>query len=195
MRQHKSLRITPAMAEGVSDKLRTLEELVEQTSNWGDKWRYEGKMNLLQKLTIDWLRALGSWLWANFVVAIMAFLDRLTFRRIVFYVGILIIAMAATQLLSIDLAIIFAGDAMFYFEIASAVYLVAARGHVRQALQIAARVIRQAVQNLPNTFSRFGSRQRRNDNALDRKKGTDNPKCSDDEPAAWIGGIYAIAGP
>jgi hypothetical protein len=32
VRQHKSLRITPAMAAGVSDRLWTLEELVEQTS-------------------------------------------------------------------------------------------------------------------------------------------------------------------
>jgi hypothetical protein len=32
VRQHKSLRITPAMAVGVSDRLWTLEELVEQTS-------------------------------------------------------------------------------------------------------------------------------------------------------------------
>jgi len=32
VRLHKSLRITPAMAAGVSDKLWTLEELVEQTS-------------------------------------------------------------------------------------------------------------------------------------------------------------------
>ena len=32
VRQHKSLRITAAMAEGVSDRLWTLEELVEQTS-------------------------------------------------------------------------------------------------------------------------------------------------------------------
>jgi hypothetical protein len=32
VRQHKSLRITPAMAAGVSDRPWTLEELVEQTS-------------------------------------------------------------------------------------------------------------------------------------------------------------------
>jgi hypothetical protein len=32
VRQHKSLRITPAKAAGVSDRLWTLEELVEQTS-------------------------------------------------------------------------------------------------------------------------------------------------------------------
>jgi hypothetical protein len=29
---HKTLRVTPAMAAGISDKLRSLEELVEQTS-------------------------------------------------------------------------------------------------------------------------------------------------------------------
>jgi hypothetical protein len=32
VRQHNSLRITPALAAGVSDSLRTLEELVKQTS-------------------------------------------------------------------------------------------------------------------------------------------------------------------
>ena len=32
VRLHRSLRVTPAMAAGVSDKLWTLEELVEQTS-------------------------------------------------------------------------------------------------------------------------------------------------------------------
>ena len=32
VRQHKSLRVSPAMAAGVSDRLWTLEELVEQTS-------------------------------------------------------------------------------------------------------------------------------------------------------------------
>lgn len=32
VRQHKSLRITPAMAAGVSDTMWSLEELVEQTS-------------------------------------------------------------------------------------------------------------------------------------------------------------------
>ena len=32
VRQHKTLRVTPAMAAGVSDRLWTLEELVEQTS-------------------------------------------------------------------------------------------------------------------------------------------------------------------
>ncbi len=33
VRQHKTLRVTPAMAAGVSDRMWSLEELVEQTSN------------------------------------------------------------------------------------------------------------------------------------------------------------------
>jgi hypothetical protein len=32
VRQHKSLRVTPAMAAGVSDRMWSLEDLVEQTS-------------------------------------------------------------------------------------------------------------------------------------------------------------------
>jgi hypothetical protein len=33
VRQHKTLRVTPAMAAGVADRMWSLEELVEQTSN------------------------------------------------------------------------------------------------------------------------------------------------------------------
>jgi hypothetical protein len=33
VRLHRSLRVTPAMAARISDRLWTLEELVEQTSN------------------------------------------------------------------------------------------------------------------------------------------------------------------
>jgi hypothetical protein len=33
VRLHKTLRVTPAMAAGVVDRLWTLEELVERTSN------------------------------------------------------------------------------------------------------------------------------------------------------------------
>ena len=32
VRQHKTLRVTPAMAAGFSDRMWSLEELVEQTS-------------------------------------------------------------------------------------------------------------------------------------------------------------------
>jgi hypothetical protein len=149
-------------------------------------------MNSWQKLTIHWLRALASWFWANFVAAIVVFLDRVTIRRIVIFVGILIIAFAAAQLLTFDVALIFAGDTMLYLEIASAVYLVAARGHVRNALQFSARSVRQGVQNLPNVFLRLGSRQRRNSNALDRKRNADGPQHSDDEPAGWIGGSIVL---
>jgi hypothetical protein len=112
----------------------------------------------------------------------------LTIRRIVIFVGIVIITFAAAQLLTIDLALVFAGDAIFYFEIATVVYFVAARGHVRHAVQMTARLVRQAARNLPGVFSRLGSRQRRNTNALDRKKDASSPAHSDDEPAAWIGG-------
>ena len=45
MRLHKSLRITPAMAAGVSDRLWTLEELVEQ-----DVEKPKGKRGPVPKL-------------------------------------------------------------------------------------------------------------------------------------------------
>jgi hypothetical protein len=149
-------------------------------------------MNLWQKLTIDWPCSVGDWLWQNVILAIKTFLDQLTFRRIIIFVGILIIAMAAAQLLTADVAFVFAGDAMFYFEIATAVYLVAARGHARHAVHLLGRAIRQAIQNFANMMWRPGTRQRRNANSIKRNPGATSPKQSDDEPGVW-GGYFAFA--
>lgn len=149
-------------------------------------------MNLWQKLTIDWPCSVGEWLWQNVILAIKAFLDKLTFRRIIIFVGILIIAMAAAQLLTADVAFVFAGDAMFYFEIATAVYLVAARGHARHAVRVLARAFRRAIQNLANITRRPGTRHCRNANSIKRNPGATSPKQSDDEPGV-MGRYFAFA--
>jgi len=142
-------------------------------------------------MIIDWLCALGDWLWANLVVALAAFLNRLTFRRIVLFAGLLVLAIGFAQLFTADIAIMFAGDMMLYFDIASAVMFIVARNHLRQILPVVADAIRKNLQNLSNVLRRLGSRQRRNANATRRKLGTGGSKQSDDEPAAWGG--YAFA--
>ena len=142
---------------------------------------------------MDWLGALGDWLWANLVVALAAFLDRLTFRRIILFAGLVVLAIAFAQVFTADIAIIFAGDTMLYFDIASAVMLIVAREHLQQLLPVVADSIRKILRNLSNVQRRLGSRQRRNANAARRKGDTDGSKPSDDEPAAWDGSGYAFA--
>src|ERR1700756_1606403 len=96
-------------------------------------------MNLLQKLTIDGLRVLGGWLWANLIMPLQASLERLTFKRIVYLAAFAIAIIAFQQIVSLDLALLWAGDAAFYFEIASAVLFFAARGQAHQMLHAAGR--------------------------------------------------------
>jgi len=150
-------------------------------------------MNLWQKLTIDWPCALGDWLWATFVVALAAFLDRLTFKRVVLYAILALAIIAFLQIVSIDLAFVWGMDATFYFDVATTVMLIAARARARQMLLVAGRRIREVAQivSMAVRQCRTGMRQRRNANAMSRKRRSRIPRRSDDEPAAWIGGIYA----
>jgi hypothetical protein len=144
-------------------------------------------------MIIDWLGALSEWLWANLVVALAAFLDRLTLRRIILFTGLIVLAIALAQVFTADVAIIFAGDVMLYFDIASAVMLIVARERLQHLLPVVAASIRKILRNLSNVQRRLRSRQRRNTNATRRKGDADGSKQPDDEPAAWDGSGYAFA--
>jgi hypothetical protein len=152
---------------------------------------------LWQKLTIDWPcalgDALGDRLWAALVVAPAAFLDRLTFKRVVLLAILALAIIAFLQIVSIDLAVVWGMDVTFYFDVAVAVMLVTARTRAHQMLLVVGRTIRRlmfAVSAIVGQYHIRG-RQRRGASAMLRKRGSRNPKRSDDEPAAWIGGIYA----
>ena len=152
-------------------------------------------MKLWQKLTIDWPCALGDWLWANLVVAPATFLDWLTFRRaarIVLQITLVVaFFMFFEQIASLHLASLFAVDANAYLDLFVAIFLLVSRGQARANLKAAAQRISQPLQNLPKMLLRFVGRQRRN--AIRRKGGTNGPKQSDDESAAWSGAGYALA--
>jgi len=143
-------------------------------------------------MIIEWLAALSDRLWTNLVAAVAAFLDRLTFRRIVLFVGLMVLAAAFAQVFTADLAIIFAGDMMLYLEVASAVMLIAARAHFRQILPIVAEAIRKSLRKPSNALRRLGNRQRRNANATKHKGARDGTRQSDDEPAAWAYAGYVL---
>lgn len=148
-------------------------------------------MGLWRKLTVDWPCALGDWLWLNLVVAVAAFLGRLTFRRIVLFVGLLILTIAFAQIASVDFAFVFAGDMMFYLEVASAVVIVATRGLLRQAANVAAQAVRNGLRRWAATLPRPGRRERRKTSAVKHRGCDGDAGQSDDEPAVW-GRLYAL---
>src|SRR5580704_9155081 len=101
-------------------------------------------MSLWQKLTIDWPCFLGDWLWANLIVPLRAGIERLTFKRIAYLAALILAIIAFAQIVSIDLAFLWAGDTALYFEIASAVMFFAVRARAQQALHVMERRIRAA---------------------------------------------------
>ena len=150
-------------------------------------------MNLWWKLTVEWLCALSVWLWAYLAVPLLASLERLTFKRVVYLAGLTLAIIAFAQIVSIDLAFLWAGDIALYLEIASAVMVLVVKDHARQTAHMMGQKIRAAAEGAAGIFRRYGGivRQRRNANALRRRRGSKGPKHSDEEPAVWAQYGYA----
>ncbi len=148
-------------------------------------------------LTVDWPCALVDWLWAYVAVPLLAHLERLTFRlamRIVLQIFLFAaLLMYFEQIVSLDLTFLFYIDVTAYLEIATAVFVLVAQGHVGRAFGAVARSVRLALQNWSRSLRHFGTRQHRNVSALFRKKGAARPKKSDDEPGLLTGGLAAPA--
>jgi len=144
---------------------------------------------------VEWPCTLHRWFWAYLAVPVLVQLERLTFRRTIYLAVLTLLIVAFAQGFSIDLAFLWAGDTAFYFEVASAVMFFAVRGHAGQMARVVEQKTQKAAWRMNARFKRYlGTvRQCRNANAMRRKNRASRPKCSDDEPAGWIGGLYARA--
>ena len=114
--------------------------------NWWRRWSHEIPL------------ALGDALWEVLVVQFAGFLSRLTLRRVLELVAIVILALAFAQTFPIDLAFLFAGDTLMYLEIVVIVRLAAGRQHFQEMLRTAARLARFAMRVLRAAISQPVSR-------------------------------------
>lgn len=103
---------------------------------WWRKWSYELPL------------AFSDALWDIGVVQFAAFLDRLTLRKVIEFIAIVILALAFAQTFPIDIAFLFAGDTLMYLEFLVAIRLAAGRMHVLEFLRLAWRVARLAARAL-----------------------------------------------
>jgi hypothetical protein len=104
--------------------------------NWWRKWSYDIPLFI------------GDALWAVLVVQFADFLGRLTIRRVLEFFVIAMLAMAFAQTFPIDLAILFAGDALMYLEIMVIIRLAAGRDQLREMLRLAMRLGGSAMHGL-----------------------------------------------
>lgn len=142
--------------------------------------------------TIDRPALLGDWLWDVFVVQFAAFLDRLTLRRIIAFLPVVILIFAYYHRIPIPPELMLVGDVLAYIDIFSVVLLLGLLGRVTTILfiikQSAARIAGLA-RSLTATVGRLDIRHRREHGTKARKRLAD--RCgneSDDEPI-MVGGF------
>ena len=78
---------------------------------------------LWRKWTIDKPALLGDWLWEVFVVQLASFLDRLTLRRIIAFIPVVILVLAYYHQIPIPPELMLVGDLLAYIDIFSVLLL------------------------------------------------------------------------
>jgi hypothetical protein len=149
---------------------------------WKQIWR---------KWTIDKPAAFGDWLWQIFVVELAAFLDRLTLRKVIAFIPVVILVVAYAHSIPIPPEFILVGDILACIDIFSIIVLLSLIGRAATILY----VIRQAAGHLLELARHARMSLRRPESRHRRAGGARKPKRSivrakkDDDHAP----IYGIA--
>jgi hypothetical protein len=142
--------------------------------------------------TIDKPAALGDWLWEIFVVQLAALLNRLTWRRIIAIIPLVILIIAYAHRIPIPPELMLVGDLLAYIDIFSVILLLGILSRVTTlwffAKQAAEHVIKLAGRALV-ARQRFDVRHRREGDTRGRKRLTGRNKVDDEHRAfgdfAW----------
>ncbi|WP_316189228.1 hypothetical protein [Bradyrhizobium sp. SZCCHNS1054] len=128
---------------------------------------------LWRKWTVDKPALLGDWLWDVLVVQFAAFLDRLTLRRVVAFLPVLILIFAYYHRIPIPPELMLVGDVLAYIDIFSVLLLLGILSRVTTILfvvkQATARIA-SLTRNLAATVGRLDIRHRREHGTRVRKR-------------------------
>jgi len=81
------------------------------------------KRGLGHKWTVDKPAAFGDWLWDVFVVKLAAWLDRLTLRKIVAFIPVVILVLAYMHRIPIPPELMLVGDLLAYIDVFAMIFL------------------------------------------------------------------------
>jgi hypothetical protein len=145
---------------------------------------------LWKKWTIDKPALLGDWLWDVFVVQLAAFLDRLTLRRIIAFIPVVILVLAYYHRIPIPPELMLVGDFLAYIDIFAVVFLL---GILSRAATILF-VIKQATNRVARLASSLMTAMQRLDFRHRRERGTKSRnrlarRRQNDDERAIIGGF------
>lgn len=146
---------------------------------------------LWQIWTIDRPAKLGEWLWDIFVVQFAAFLDRLTLRRVIALIPLVIIILAYGHNIPLPPELMLVGDILAYLDIVSVLLLFSILGRLSTILFVVKRIAARAMELMiavPNGLRHLGVRHRR---AAGRRRQVGGAKSDDDGYPASCGVAWA----
>jgi len=127
---------------------------------------------LWQKWTIDRPAALGDWLWDVFVVQLAALLDRLTLRRIIAFIPVVVLILAYAHRIPVPPELMLLGDLLAYIAVFAVIVLLGILGRaativfvLKQAASFAVTLVGGLLERM-----RVDVRHRRKTRARTRKR-------------------------
>jgi hypothetical protein len=153
------------------------------------------KKNWWRRWTVERPAAFGDWLWLVLVVLPAEWLDRLTIRKIIAFVPVVILAIAFAHNVPLPPEILFLGDALAYLDMLTILFLLAAIGRAGAILYFVRQMIGNAARALAKTLApalrRADFRHRRANSANGRNRVLGSSKKSDDDRGALLWGVPA----
>jgi hypothetical protein len=147
---------------------------------------------LWKKWTLDKPAAFGELLWEVFVVQLAALLDRLTLRRVIAFIPIVILVLAYDHSIPIPPTLMLVGDLLAYMDIFAVIFLLSIVSRVETIMfvlkQGAARAGKIAG-NLLAGARGLDFRHRREGGTKSRKRIARRSNNENDDPA----GIFGVA--
>jgi hypothetical protein len=139
---------------------------------------------LWKKWTIDKPAALGDWLWDVLVVQLAAVLDRLTLRKIIAFIPVVIVVLAYAHRIAIPPELMLVGDLLAYIDVLSVLFLLGVLSRADTVLFILKQATARAARLISSLFEgvrQLDFRHRRETSARKRIRLTDRAKADDDE--------------
>ena len=151
--------------------------------SWWRRWSYEIPL------------AIGDALWDVLVVQFAAFLDRLTLRKVIAFIPVVILILAYAHRIPIPPELMLVGDLLAYIDVFSVLFLLGVLSRVATIVFIT----KQATARAITLISRVAARMQRLDARHLRAPGAParprrGPVRSDDDPAfgaAWGQAVFA----
>ncbi|WP_076859779.1 hypothetical protein [Bradyrhizobium mercantei] len=148
---------------------------------------------LWQTWTIDRPAAFGDWLWQILVVELAALLDRLTLRKLIALIPVVIVIGAYLHRIPLPPELMLVGDALAYIDVFSMIFLIGLFTRVATIVAVVRQAIgfvRGMVRQVPGVLRGFDMRHRRARDGTRRRQPT-RARTDDDDGAVVAGLAWA----